>query len=435
MPLGLLLVLLLMGLPWASSAAPSATTVDVVTATDPTDIVHAGDGRLFIVEQGGQIRMLPEGGGPLATFLDLSSLVSGGFERGLFSLAFHPAHAQNGLFYVSYTDSLGDSVVAEYSVSSDPDVADPNSAAIIFGPISQPSGNHNGGRLQFDQAGSLYLGLGDGGGSGDPSCLAQRDDTLLGKLLRIDVDANPVTFEVVAKGLRNPWRFSFDRATGDLYIGDVGQGSEEEIDFHPAGTPPGRNYGWKVMEGTLCFDPDPIDADCPPQTPSCFDPAYTEPVTSYANAGPDCSVTGGYVYRGRKQEPYGLYFYGDFCSGSVWVLDPAGWTNQTLLDGGSQLRSFGEDVDGELYAAFGNQIVRFEFAGPDRPPVPIAPHPWLLLLGLGLLVTLGLGQRRAAGAAARRRGSARGGVALAASARARGVRSPPTPWRAGAACD
>ena len=281
----ILLVLLLLGAPAVALAAPTASTQFVTTATSPTDIVHAGDGRLFIVEQGGRIRILPAGGGALTTFLDISPLVSGGFEQGLLSLAFHPGYAQNGFFYVSYTDTAGDSVVAQHSVSGNPDVADPNSASIIFGPITQPVSNHNGGRLQFDENGLLWLGLGDGGGGGDLPCNAQKDSSLLGKLLRFDVDAQPVTFEVVAKGLRNPWRFSFDRATDDLYIGDVGQNTQEEIDFHPAGTPVGRNYGWKVMEGTFCHDPDPIDADCPPGTLSCFDPAYTPPIAWYDNTG------------------------------------------------------------------------------------------------------------------------------------------------------
>ena len=385
------LLLLLLAAPAAALAAPTGSPQFVTAASSPTDIVHAGDGRLFIVEQGGLIRIHPEGGGALTTFLDISLLVSSGFERGLLSMAFHPDYAQNGQFYVSYTDTSGDSVVVRYSVSGSSDVADPNSATIILGPISQPSSNHNGGRLQFDGNGLLWLGLGDGGGSGDPSCNAQQDASFLGKLLRIDVDAQPVTVEVVAKGVRNPWRFSFDRATDDLYIGDVGQDTQEEIDFHPAGTPAGRNYGWKVMEGTSCHDPDPIDPDCPAGTPSCFDPAYTPPVAWYVQ-NPGCSVTGGYVYRGIKQEAYGYYFYGDFCSGEVWSLvrtGPDEWQSAPLLDGGTDLRTFGEDVDGELYAAFGNNIVRFVFDGPDRNSVPASPGPWRALTALALLAALG----------------------------------------------
>ena len=393
------LLLLLLAAPAAALATPTASTQFVTAANSPTDIVHAGDGRLFIVEQGGLIRIYPEGGGALVTFLDISLLVSGGFDRGLLSMAFHPDYAQNGLFYVSYTDTNGDSVVARYSVSGSPAAADPSSASIIFGPISQPNVNHNGGRLQFSGDGLLWLGLGDGGGSGDPSCNAQQDGSFLGKLLRIDVDAQPVTVEVVAKGLRNPWRFSFDRASDDLYIGDVGQDTQEEIDFHPAGTPAGRNYGWKVMEGTSCHDPDPIDTDCPASTPSCFDPVYTPPVAWYVHNG-ECSVTGGYVYRGSKHEPYGYYFYGDYCSGQVWSLlrtGPGEWASAPLLDGGGQLRTFGEDVDGELYAAFGDSIVRFVFDGRDRVPVPVLPGPWSALTVLALLAALGHRIRAAGG--------------------------------------
>src|SRR5690349_11300457 len=237
---------------------------------NPVSITHAGDNRLFITEQAGRImiydgtRLLPE------PFLDIRNLVSSGNERGLLSLAFHPRYAQNGFFYVNYTNVSGNTVVARYSVSpADPNRANPSSAVLILG-VNQPFANHNGGQMQFGPDGYLYIGLGDGGGGGDPGNRAQNLNDLLGKILRIDVDSgspyaipasNPfvgstnVRGEIWSYGLRNPWRFSFDRETGDLWIADVGQGTWEEIDFQPATSIGGENYGWRRMEGSHCFNP------------------------------------------------------------------------------------------------------------------------------------------------------------------------------------
>ena len=244
---------------------------------------------------------------------------------------------------MNYTNTAGNTVVARYRVSTgDPNVADPSSAVTLL-TIAQPFANHNGGHLAFGPDGYLYIGMGDGGSANDPMCNAQRDDTLLGKMLRIDVDANVATppfygippdnpfaapggarDEIWAKGLRNPWRYSFDRATGDLYIGDVGQGVQEEIDLQRAGTPGGLNYGWKVKEGFSCGSGG--TSGCPQGTPACTDPGATipgfrEPILVYAHGSGDCSVTGGYVYRGRLFPALlGLYFYADYCSGRIWGL-------------------------------------------------------------------------------------------------------------------
>jgi glucose/arabinose dehydrogenase len=352
---------------------------EVADVSAPMYVTHAGDERLFIVERTGRILIhTPAGGVDPVPFLDIAPLVDPNGEGGLLSIAFHPDHASNGAFYVHYTRTSAPlhSVVARYLVSADPDVADPNSAVILIDEL-QPFPNHNGGQLQFGpNDGYLYVGLGDGGGSGDPGCRAQRNDERLGNILRIDADPNLPTYaippdnpfggageppaEVWALGLRNPWRFSFDRATGDLWIGDVGQSSWEEIDMQPAASPGGENYGWKVMEGLSCFDPDP---DCPVSTPSCFDASYTDPVHVYARQGfpNDCSVTGGFVYRGSAiPELVGDYVFGDYCTGNVRALsyDGAAWQSRDLLSAGFGLTSFGEDASGELYLMVGDKVLR-----------------------------------------------------------------------------
>ncbi len=326
----------------------------------PVAISHAGDGsnRLFITLQGGQIvifdgtELLPE------PFLDITTLVSCCGERGLLSVAFHPIYASNGFFYINYTDNSGNTVIARYTVSADPNVADPDSAAVLL-TISQPFGNHNGGQLQFGPDGYLYIGMGDGGSAGDPQNNAQNLNTLLGKMLRIDVDSgfpyaippdNPFVGvidaldEIWALGLRNPWRFSFDRLTGDLFIGDVGQNSWEEVDFQPATSSGGENYGWRLMEGNHCFNP-PVD---------CDDGTLALPILEYDHSL-GCSITGGYLYRGTQSPQFqGTYLYADYCSGRIWGAKAdasGGWITNELLDTDFLITTFGEDEAGEIYFA------------------------------------------------------------------------------------
>jgi len=315
-------------------------------------------------------------------------------EQGLLSTAFHPSHASNGFFFVDYTDLEGDTVVARYSVSAgDPNVADPSSGVTVL-TIDQPISNHNGGQLQFGPDGQLYVGMGDGGGGYDPQCHAQRTDPqsgrqdLLGKLLRIDVDqslnappyygippGNPFVAtggpdEAWAIGLRNPWRFSFDRLTGDLFIGDVGQNALEEIDYQPLSSGGGQNYGWKIMEGTLCTG---RTGDCPAGVPPCNSPVFTAPILEYTHGGGRCSVTGGYVYRGlRIPDLYGMYVYGDYCLGEIWAASAqeGAWTPVLLPIETDTLTTFGEDVAGELYVGTETGFLyRIDSAGPQTPVI------------------------------------------------------------------
>ena len=347
-----------------STAAVSAQQIALEQVTSglvsPVAITHAGDTRLFITEQRGVVRIF-DGTRLLPTaFLDIRDLVTSGGERGLLSVAFHPRYAENGFFYVDYTDVNGNTVVARYSVSSaDPNRADPTSARVILR-VNQPFANHNGGQLQFGSDGFLYIGLGDGGSGGDPGNRAQNLADLLGKILRIDVDnGNPYAIppsnpfvnragarpEIWAYGLRNPWRFTFDRFTRDLWIADVGQGSWEEIDFQPATSIGGENYGWRVVEGTHCFSP----------ATNCNASSTVLPVIEYGHTGGACSVTGGYVYRGsRYPRLAGTYIYADYCNGDVWGATRAaggGWSSRELLNTSANVSTFGEDVAGELYLA------------------------------------------------------------------------------------
>ncbi|MGH9334983.1 MAG: PQQ-dependent sugar dehydrogenase, partial [Vicinamibacteria bacterium] len=327
----------------------------------PVSLAHAGDGsgRLFIVQQGGQIRVFDGSQLLAAPFLDLSPVVSSGTEQGLLGLAFHPHYETNGFFFVNFTDVAGDTRIVRFQVSADPNVANPASAAILL-TVDQPFANHNGGQLAFGPDGYLWIGLGDGGSAGDPQNNAQNGTSLLGKILRLDVDHgvpyaipadNPFVTnpsfrdEIWAFGLRNPWRFSFDRLTGDLFIADVGQNAWEEANFEPATSPGGRNYGWRRMEGNHCFNPGS----------SCNNGALTLPFFEYSHAL-GCSVTGGYRYRGTEMpEHYGTYFVGDFCSGRIWGArqdaETGDWTVPQLLDTELAISTFGEDEQGELYVA------------------------------------------------------------------------------------
>jgi glucose/arabinose dehydrogenase len=360
------------GTPASFDASAVELQMDVVAQglESPLGITYPGDSsdRLFIVEQGGTVRVLDRGELLPEPFLDVSDLVVAGGEQGLLGLAFHPDYGNTGRFFIDYTDLAGDTVVAEYTVSEDPDVANPDSARVLLR-IDQPFANHNGGNLMFGPDGYLYIGTGDGGSAGDPQENGQDLSTLLGKLLRIDVDGragdeaygippdNPFVNEpdarpeIWAYGLRNPWRFSFDRQTGDLWIGDVGQSAFEEIDHTGRGIG-GVNYGWDVMEGRDCFTEAHCDRD-----------GLALPVTGYSH-DEGCSVTGGFVYRGSNAPALdGGYVFGDYCSGSIWVLDAGaeGFVEPVQVASTSSfISSFGEDEDGELYMAdlAGGEVVR-----------------------------------------------------------------------------
>ena len=291
--------------------------------------------RLYVVEQPGRIFVLDKGKRRL--FMDIRSRVgSDGSEQGLLSMAFHPNYAKNRRFYVNYTDNQGHTRVVEFR--SDGRRARLGTARqLLF--VSQPFSNHNGGQVQFGPDGKLYVGMGDGGAGGDPQNHGQNPSSRLAKLLR----SNPlaVDWEIVGYGLRNPWRFTFDRRTGDLYIGDVGQNAREEIDFRPRGAPP-ANFGWARYEGSRTYEG---DLDLNPPSPVVF------PIHEYGH-GEGCSVTGGYVYRGRSvPAAVGRYFFGDYCSGTVWSLrvtngEATGVRRELEV---SSLSSFGEGARGELY--------------------------------------------------------------------------------------
>ena len=374
-------------LPLSITATPAITLTELITSSAalsyPTDIAHAGDGRLFIVEKEGRIRIF-DGSAVLAMpFLDITTIVTGGTsdndESGLLALAFHPDYAANGYFYVAYTFGTSPlkSRIARYKVSAaNPNLADPASATAIL-EFTQDFSNHNSGDLNFGpNDGYLYIGSGDGGSGGDPNNNAQNNSKLLGKILRIDVDgsggadcdlsgssnyaippANPLADgaggscdEIWSSGLRNPWRFSFDRDTGDMWIGDVGQSDWEEIDYQPAAGSGGENWGWRCYEGDHVYN-----------TTGCLPAAnYDFPIYEYSSGigSGNCSVTGGFVYRGAAVTALtGHYIFTDYCSGRFWSLSGSSHTAvafgpaATIGSSYAYITTFGEDVNGELYLA------------------------------------------------------------------------------------
>lgn len=351
-------------------AQPPASAVDLVPVVTglvrPLYITDAGDGtgRLFVVEQGGKIWVVEDGQKLETPFLDVAALVSpeattpaSYTERGLLGLAFHPDYAENGVFFINYTDVSGNTAIVRYEVFADqPNVANPDSATVIL-TVQQPYANHNGGHLIFGPDGYLYIGMGDGGSQGDPQGNAQNLGSYLGKILRIDIDDesglygiptdNPFVGrddalpEIWAYGLRNPWRFNFDRETGDLWIGDVGGSAWEEVDYQPADWPGGANYGWNRMEGMHETGAGSVPADA------------VLPVAEYGH-DMGISISGGTVYRGEAIPALqGVYLYSDFGSGLIWTVVPTGsgsFSSQIMLTGtGLTVSSFGEDEDGELY--------------------------------------------------------------------------------------
>ncbi|MGD0122131.1 MAG: PQQ-dependent sugar dehydrogenase [Candidatus Limnocylindrales bacterium] len=352
---------------------PVSISLEAVVGGLPSPIgvsTAPGDPRLFVIGQAGRI-VIVRGGKVAGTFLDISARMSCCGERGLLGLAFHPQYASNGRFFVRYTDPAGDLRISEFHVGSNPDAADAASETILL-TIPHPTfANHNGGRIVFGPDGYLYIGTGDGGSGGDPNNHGQGLATLLGKMLRIDVDhasggkpyaipsTNPFVGrpdalgEIFSYGLRNPYSFSFDRLTGDLWIGDVGQNLWEEVDRAPASTGGGAgiDYGWSVMEGNHCYKP----------ATGCDTAGLTPPLTEYAHGAGDsigCAIIGGYVYRGTAHpELYGRYFFGDECSGHIWDVGAAGPLTQQpqlLLSSGLNIDGWGEDVNGELYLVASN---------------------------------------------------------------------------------
>lgn len=380
----------------SASSPPSGLAAIQLTplpggVSSPVDVTHAGDGsgRLFVIEQAGYIRIFKNGAYLGTPFLDVSALVSCCGEQGLLSLAFHPSYESNGYFYIYYTDNIGnpgDITVTRYQVSADPDVADPASAQILLVIPHPTNDNHNGGQLAFSPIdGYLYVSTGDGGAGGDPPNNAQNLNVLLGKMLRLDVDgtgtipcgqSTPAPYaipptnpfvgvagcdELWAYGLRNPWRYQFDRATGDLLIGDVGQNLYEEIDFQPATSAGGENYGWRLMEGFHCYNP----------PTNCNDGTLILPILEQThNPGGWCSLIGGFRYRGAAIPALnGTYLYGDLCLGQIWGATESGgtWSGQSMLNAGLTISSFGEDEAGEVYVAdLGGTIYRI-----DGVPSPI----------------------------------------------------------------
>jgi glucose/arabinose dehydrogenase len=366
--------------PEAPVQTPAVQLEEVVTGLEqPTTVVSAADGsnRLFVTQKTGLARIVQDGSVLDTPFLDLTGAVSTASEQGLLGLAFHPQYAENGRFFVNYTREDGDTVISEFAVSGDPNVAAADSERVLL-IIPQPYANHNGGQLAFGPDGYLYIGMGDGGDGGDPEENGQDPSTLLGSMLRIDVDVdvdngdpyavpedNPFVGdesaapETWAYGLRNPWRFSFDRETGDLWIADVGQNAFEEVNRQPADSTGGENYGWDITEGSSCFNEE--NAGIPLET--CDREGLTGPVLEYPRSEGQ-SVTGGYVYRGEAIPSLnGFYVFGDYASGTIWgaaAQEGGGYASTELLEAGFPVVTFGEDEAGELYVAdFGGTLYRF----------------------------------------------------------------------------
>ncbi len=347
---------ILLGLLAAGDAFAEKLEPLVQGLSQPVAVTTPGDGRLYVVEQGGTVRVVQDGALLAEPFLDLRDRVRSGGERGLLGLAFAPDYASSGRLYVDYTDRDGDSVLARFTHQSGAAGVDPATGTTLMR-VRQPYANHNGGHLLFGPDGFLYWGLGDGGSGGDPQGNGQNLQTLLGTILRLDVsgdgavpapgnpflgraDARP---EVWLYGLRNPWRFSFDAATGDLYIGDVGQNAFEEIDYLPAADQGGQNFGWNVMEGDHCYRP----------AQGCDASGMVAPIVTYPHdAAWGNSVTGGFVYRGKAlPDLQGAYLFADFGSGRIWTARSGGsgaWQVAKLLETGKNISSFGEDAAGEL---------------------------------------------------------------------------------------
>jgi len=393
-------VTLLVALCCAGAATAQGQVRSELAASGLPDPIFAaapnGDARLFVVERAGRIHVVKNGVLQATPFLDIRTRIGIGGEGGLLGLAFPADYASSGLFTVYYTDLNSDSVVARYSVTANPDVANSsNEQVLLF--IDQPNGagfqTHKGGTIHYGPDGFLWFATGDGGGTNDPDENAQNPQSLLGKMLRVDVGPtfapgsvpvagqvyripadNPFRTsaprdEIWALGLRNPFRWSFDRGTGDVWIGDVGQAALEEVDFESASDPGGRNYGWDVMEGYNCNPYDPASA------PPCSMPPLTLPVHEYDHASGDCSIIGGYVYRADFSPLRGLYFFGDFCTGRVWSFDPAtlGIVDRTSQLGAAagasySLVSFGEDGQGRTLIVLRNSGTVYRLASVAPPP-------------------------------------------------------------------
>lgn len=349
----------------ASAASPTVRLSQVVSGlSSPTQVTHAGDGsgRLFVVEQRGTIRVVEDGKLRSSFFLDIRSKVSRGGERGLLGLAFHPKFTTNGRFYVYYTRADGDVILAQYTANAARTYARAASEKRLLRVEHSKASNHNGGGIAFGPDGYLYAGIGDGGGAGDPEGDARnKSRNLLGKLIRINVNgtgagpykrysipksnpyrgSKPGLGEIWARGLRNPWRISFDSGTGALYIADVGQGRREEVNRQARGAKGGRDYGWNIMEGRSCF-----------RASKCPLAGDTLPVMEYSHSAGNCSITGGYVYRGRSSPSLlGRYVFGDYCSGRIWTIPSTGTklAKKLAVDTDLNITSFGTDQARELF--------------------------------------------------------------------------------------
>ena len=381
--------LLVTSLAFPALALPSIDLAPVAEVPGQvTSITHAGDGRLFVTTLDGRVWIIQNGAVLPQPFLDIRNRVGTSIVQGLLSIAFHPNFASNGFFFVNYTAPGNNLVTARYRVSATPSMADATSERILLS-IPNPLGAHNGGALAFGPDGLLYISTGDGGPPRDPLCSGQSTSSLLGKVLRLDPNRNTNTSpfygvppsnpfvgpgnppdEIWALGLRNPWRITFDRGTGDLFLADVGENEREEVNRQRASAGGGQNYGWKVLEGTFCVND---GSGCTQPLLPCNSPTLTRPVIEYDHGRGDCSVTGGYVYRGSGIPGLqGAYVFGDFCSGILRGAVEQGSTFgvEEFLPTLAGVTTFGEDAAGELYAAAGGSIVKLvpgEAAGPCVP--------------------------------------------------------------------